>query len=151
MKVFSPSRAACEATALARMPVDDYAIFEAKRRQANGVILDEEIVSADVLTQTGSLHQRGKPHWSLRHVTVGYRQQRAIAPHIQRSLLNGFAGKSGAGVLEVEDYLERRKTLVTDGKRLNPVGPATFTTAQIISNRHSSLAMYERDCGYTST
>ena len=75
-----------------------------------------------------SLHKRRESGRGLRDIGIRDRQQGAIAPHIQRSLGDGFAGKAGASVLKVEDHLKWEKTVITDGKRLNPVGFPTFPT-----------------------
>ncbi len=128
----------------------DHTIFEAERGHADGIVLDVEIARADVGSQTRRLHQRRKPGRRLRHVAVGDRQQRAIAPHVQRSLGDSFAGKAGAGVLEVKGHLERRKTLIANGKRLKTVGLAAFPTSQLIRSRHKSLAIARVTAGYTS-
>jgi hypothetical protein len=58
---------------------------------------------------------------------------------------DGFAGKAGAGVIEVESDLKGGKTVIADGKRLNPVGFAAFPTSQLVSSRQESLALDASD------
>src|SRR5206468_3496961 len=69
------------------------------------------------------------------------RQQRLIAPHIQRAFRDGLAGKTGADVIEVVLHLKRGETLITDRKRLNSVALAAFPTSQFVSSHRFPRSM----------
>jgi len=85
----------------------DHTILEAQRGQADGVVFDVEIGGSDVRAKPRRLHERCQTGRRLRLVGVGNRQQGAISPHVQGAGGNGFAGKAGAGIIEVEGDLKR--------------------------------------------
>jgi len=128
----------------------DHAIFEAERGHADGVILDVQIAGANLGSESRRLHEWRKAGWSLRNVAIGDWQQRPVAPHVQGTLGDGFAGNAGARVLEVVGHLKRGKTFIADGKRLKTIGLAAFPTSQFVSNRHKVPRVCASDTRNTS-
>ena len=71
----------------------DHAVLEAERREADGVVLDVEIVRADALAQIARADQRGEANRKVGLKAFGNGQQRGVAPDVGRALGDGLRVK----------------------------------------------------------
>ncbi len=63
----------------------NHSVFEAESRQAYGVVFDIEIAGPDAPGKARRFEQRSHARRRGWLVAVRYRQQRPVAPHVQRS------------------------------------------------------------------
>src|SRR5271165_737643 len=128
----------------------DHAVLEAERRQANGVVLDVEILRGggrptQLLSQTWSLKQWSEADRQPRFIALGEGKQFGVAPHVRRPLGNARSCESSLGAqrVVVVGNFQRRETVVADGAGLVAPGPSAFPAPQFVV-RHGLLAFLFR-------
>ena len=109
-----------------------HAILKAQRGQADRVVLQVEILRAQLLGQTRRLQQRRESGGHGGLVILRQRQQSRIAPHAGRALGDLLAGKAWTDGLVIVENFQRRETIVADRAGLVSPALAAFATAQFV-------------------
>src|SRR5260370_27871727 len=114
----------------------DDAVLEGERREANGVILEIEILQAPFCGQLARGHQRRAADGVWTSVAFGKREKFGITPHVEVASGESFAADGLLeGIVIVGDF-ERREAVFA--KRAGDIAPglAAFAAAEFVVNSH---------------
>src|SRR5260370_33061187 len=110
----------------------DDAVFEAERREADGVILDVEIGCADALAEILCPDERSEADRQIRQEAIWDGKKRSVAPDVGRAGCDRLAGEDTAYSLKIVGNLEGDHAVRAAPPRLVAVPFATLIALQLI-------------------
>ena len=110
----------------------DDAILEGERREADGVVLDVEIVGADALAEVFGADERGEAYGQIGLEAFGDGQEGGVAPDVGGAGGDVLAGEVAAGGFEVVGDFEGGQAVGAGGERLVAEALAALVALQLI-------------------
>ena len=112
----------------------DDAVLEGERREADGVVLDEQVSRTNALAKALRADERREAYRQIRLEAVWNRQQTLVPPDVRGPGFNRFAGELAAGGVEVVGDLKRCEAIGASREGAVAVAFAALIALQLVRN-----------------